>query len=79
MVTALNYEYVRNLILSLSAYEQAKIKAELDGQLNFSFEDLISFKANTASSVLTVVVLASSKIVRKMACSGTDIAPEKII
>ena len=47
MVTASNYEYVRNLVLGLSADEQAKIKAELDGQPNFSFEDLISFKANT--------------------------------
>ena len=47
MVAASNYEHVRNLVLGLSADEQAKIKAELDGQPNFSLEDLINFKANT--------------------------------
>jgi len=47
MVAASNYEHVRNLVLGLSADEQARIKAELDGQPNFSLEDLINFKADT--------------------------------
>lgn len=41
-----NYEIIRELLPTLSADEQAKIKAALDAQPGFSFADLIEVRAN---------------------------------
>ena len=68
-----NYEIIRELLPTLSADEQAKIKAALDAQPGLSFADLIGSEPIRVSSALIAVASSSLRMVRGKVYSVTSV------